>query len=36
MRVVGNCILHTFETIAPDVHRMVEICVCDVARIDAL
>ncbi|GJT41505.1 hypothetical protein Tco_0941370 [Tanacetum coccineum] len=36
MRVVGNCILYTFETINPDVHRMVEMCLCDVARMDAL
>ncbi|GKB10450.1 hypothetical protein Tco_0844373 [Tanacetum coccineum] len=36
MRVVGNCILHTFETISLDVHRMVEMCLCDVARMDAL
>nr|GEV43799.1 MAK10-like protein [Tanacetum cinerariifolium] len=36
MRVVENCILYTFETISPDVHRMVKMCVCDVARMDAL
>nr|GFA32466.1 hypothetical protein [Tanacetum cinerariifolium] len=31
MYIAENCIVHIFELILCDVHRMLEMCLCDVA-----